>query len=280
MSWRPSRGEVIGNLRLAQDIYRLRLWVPDIAPVARPGQFFMVRLPGLSDPLLPRALALYDLASYRQPDDCLDLVYRVVGKMTRLLAQIGVGHKLDITGPLGRPFPPLAGHKQLILIAGGIGHTPFLSWARQVRGLRGYGQAPPAEEVTDVTLYYGVRSAAYLSCVEDFEAAGVRVHLASEDGSVGFRGTVMDLVEQRLPAEEGQVWAACGPEGLLRAAHEAALRRGVTCWVSLETPMACGIGLCFGCVARWHDPASPLGWDYRRVCLEGPVVDSRQLVWL
>ena len=128
-----------------------------------------------------------------------------------------------------------------------------------------------------MTLCYGCRTAEYLAGVEDFRRAGVEVRLSTDDGSAGHHGPG-DRVDRarwssspRLPCR----LVACGPEAMLAAAAAVAERLGLPCQVSLETPMACGIGICFSCVAKIRDAAGQ--WDYRRTCVEGPVFDARDV---
>jgi len=261
------------HVRLADRTFRIRLDCPDVAAAIRPGQFVMLRLPDTSDPLLGRPFALYDTV----PDDAgkpagLDVVYLVVGKMTGKLTGVTVGEPLDVWGPLGRPFLDVGSPGRVALVAGGIGQTPFLAHARELLGTRGYGGDAPRQRTDKVSLYYGVRTAALAAGVEDFRAAGVEVHLASDDGSVGFRGFVPQLLESH--GKTGPL-VGCGPEPMLRALMRLAAKWGVSCQVSLETPMACGVGICFSCVTKVRTAD---GWDYKRVCVDGPAFDAAQLV--
>jgi dihydroorotate dehydrogenase electron transfer subunit len=263
---------VVENVQLARDTYRIRLTAPELAARIRPGQFVMLRLPGTTDPLLGRPFALYDtvLDSGGQPV-AIDVVYLVVGKVTGRLAARAPGHSLEVWGPLGNGFPELRGH--VALVAGGIGQTPFLAHVRELLGERGYGGGPARRTAERVALFYGVRSTDLAAGVADFRQAGAEVHLASDDGSLGFHGFVTQLLEQH-PAPDHIV--GCGPEPMLRALAEQARRRNVPCWLSLETPMACGVGICFSCVTRVRVAE---GWDYRRVCVDGPVFDACTLHW-
>ncbi len=262
------------NVQLAQDTFRLRFECPEIARRIVPGQFVMLRLPGRNDPLLGRPLALYDTVDGPAGGPTgLGIVYLVVGKMTRLLAATKPGTGLEVWGPLGNGFPAQeTGH--LVMVAGGIGQTPMLALAREYLGLRRYGL--PAREVPraeKVTLCYGARTGALLAGVEDFRRSGVEVHLSTDDGSVGHRGPVTDLIR---PVVEGSKLrcriVCCGPEAMMARTAELARKLGVPCQVSLESPMACGIGICFSCVWRIRDSAG--NWDYRRACVEGPVFDA------
>jgi len=277
------------NVRLARDTYRIRLDCPDLARAIRPGQFVMVRLPGSTDPLLGRPFALYDtvLDASGEPAG-LDIVYLVVGKLTGLLKEVRAGESVTIWGPLGNgfselppsplPSPPEGeGQKRgdhIGLVAGGIGQTPFLAHVRDLLGERGYGERPPRRTAQRVSLFYGVRTADLAAGVEDFRAAGAAVHLASDDGSIGFKGVVTQLLQQHSPRPRHLI--GCGPEPMMRALAMLARDWGVPCHLSLETPMACGLGVCFSCVTKVCMADS---WDYRRVCVDGPVFDAADLAW-
>jgi dihydroorotate dehydrogenase electron transfer subunit len=266
--------DVTENVPLARDTYRVRLHAPDLAARIRPGQFVMLRLPGRADPLLGRPFALYDtVLDATGAPIALDVVYSVVGKMTGLLAQARPGDRVEAWGPLGNGFPDLAGLDRVALVAGGIGQTPFLAHVRELLGERGYGGRPARRSARQVALYYGVRTADLAAGVEDFRAAGADLHLSSDDGSLGFHGYVTQLLERRPPPQH---IVGCGPEPMLRALARLAARWDVPCNVSLETPMACGVGVCFSCVTRVKTDD---GWDYRRVCVDGPVFDAAGLAW-
>jgi dihydroorotate dehydrogenase electron transfer subunit len=264
---------VLENVRLAERTFRIRLRAPDIAARVRPGQFLMLRLPGTTDPLLGRPFALYDTAP---AGDAIDIVYLIVGKMTSRLAEVGPGEVVEAWGPLGNGFPEPAGGDQVVFVAGGIGQTPFLAYARELLGGRGYAGSAARQRVGRVTLYYGVRTASLAAGVEDFLAAGADVRLASDDGSVGHRGFVTQLLAERYPVEHAPaLLVGCGPEPMMHALARLAAGWGVPCHLSLETPMACGVGVCFSCVTRVKQPGG--GWDYKRVCIDGPVFDANSL---
>jgi dihydroorotate dehydrogenase electron transfer subunit len=274
------RVEIVENVELARDTYRVRLACPGIARDIVPGQFLMVRLPGTDDPLLGRPLALYDTASASSDPrslDAVDVVYLTVGKMTTKLARLTAGQPLEVWGPLGNGFA-LHACEHLVMVAGGIGQTPFLALARERLGLRSYGEPPRDVPLpSKVILCYGVRNQAYLAGVADFEALGVEVHVSTDDGTAGQHGLVTQTLETVLDSPGGAHIVCCGPEPMMAAVARIAQAKAVTCEASLETPMACGIGICFSCVARVRDGEG--GWDYRRTCVEGPVFDANQIVW-
>ncbi len=273
------RVAIVENVPLARDTYRVRFHCPEIARTIVPGQFLMLRLASVNDPLIGRALALYDtvLSAAGEPQG-IDVVYLVKGKFTTRLAESLPGQLLDVWGPLGNGFPaePV---EHLIMVAGGIGQTPFVALAAEFLGHRRYGAPPRVFAPSDtVTLCYGARTADMLAGVDDFRRLGVDVHVATDDGSQGHRGLVTELLEPILDrVERPHRIVCCGPEVMMEAVADIAARRGSPCQVSLETPMACGIGICFTCVARIRDAAG--NWDYKRTCVEGPVFDAARIAW-
>uniref|UniRef100_A0A7C4LKQ0 Dihydroorotate dehydrogenase B (NAD(+)), electron transfer subunit n=1 Tax=Schlesneria paludicola TaxID=360056 RepID=A0A7C4LKQ0_9PLAN len=276
------RAVVVAQQLVAQNTYRLRLRCPGVARRILPGQFFMLRAVGETDPLLGRPFALLDVAAEdrgEEPPEALDLGYVVVGKLTRRLAQLRAGDELDIWGPLGNGFPRSAGG-HLAVVAGGIGQTPFVAVLREALGLRRYGAPPrdPGAAPRRVTVCYGARSAPLLAGCDWFERLGVDLRVATDDGSRGHHGFVTDLLDELLRGSDppSRVYC-CGPEPMMRTAARLTAAAGVPCWLSLETPMACGFGACFSCVTRIRQEDGT--WDYRRVCVEGPVFPADQLVF-
>ncbi len=267
------------NVGLARDTYGLRFECPSIACRVIPGQFLMLRLADVNDPLIGRALALYDtVPSSSGTPWGVDVVYLAKGKFTRRLAECRPGTRLSVWGPLGNGFPA-HDTDHLIMVAGGIGQTPFLALAAEYLGRRCYGDPPRrVRPAAKVTLCYGARSADYLACVDDFQRLGVDVRLSTDDGSLGHRGLVTDLLSEVLASRTGPCRiVCCGPEVMMEAVAKLAAAQEVPCQVSLETPMACGIGICFTCVAKVRDARGQ--WDYKRTCVEGPVFDATTIEW-
>lgn len=270
---------VVEQVQMARDTYRLRLYCPEIAAQILPGQFFMIRAVGRNDPLLARPFALYDVYEENGQPAGLDFGYVVIGKLTSLMATWKAGEPVEIWGPLGNGFPvPECEH--LMCVAGGIGQTPFLAVLREAMGQKTYGT--PARSIPQrprtVSLCYGVRSKAYLAGVEDFQKSeGLNLQLATDDGSHGHPGYVTDLFAQTLTGDNPPDCVyTCGPEPMMRIVADLCLRKNVPCWLSLETPMACGVGACFSCVTRVKDGDA---WDYRRTCVEGPIFRADELFW-
>lgn len=265
---------------MARDTYCLRLRCPEIAKQITPGQFFMVRLPGETDPILGRPFALYDIFEENGEPVGIDFGYVVIGKMTSLLPRLKTGDAVEIWGPLGNGFPKPKGGR-LLLVAGGIGQTPFLAVSREALGHYQYGS--PARVVEkrpeSVSLCYGVRSAEYLAGLDEFAAVkGLNVQIATDDGSRGRAGFVTALVGEALEsATPPTAVYVCGPEPMMHATAELCAKHRVDCWLSLESPMACGFGACFSCVTKVRMPDG--SWDYRRTCVEGPVFPACELVF-
>jgi dihydroorotate dehydrogenase electron transfer subunit len=283
--WLESR--IVEHRSIAKDTWQLTLEAPSLARCTLPGQFFMVRLAGLNDPLIGRALAMFDRGFDSQGNpQTVSVAYVVKGKFTQALSRFKAGQSVEIWGPLGNAFSnqPV---DHLILVAGGVGITPMLSLASAALGQQSYGQSPSGplgaskpqgHFAKQVTLCYGARTEEYLVALDAFEARGVRLAIATEDGSLGHRGRVTEVLKDLLSRSEGTARiACCGPEPMMQAVSKIAHEHNVPCEVSLETPMACGIGICFTCVAKIDQGDGT--WDYRRTCVEGPIFESQSIVW-
>ncbi len=270
---------VIEQVEMARDTFRLRLECPELAKRILPGQFFMVREPGLTDPLLGRPFALFDVACDSQGEPVgIDFGYVVVGKLTRRMVRWKPGDPVSVCGPLGNGFPePCNGH--LVMVAGGIGQTPFLAVTREALGQRRYGDPPrTAAARPELTLCYGARSANQLAGIDSFPAEGLDLRVATDDGSHGHHGFVTDLLQDLITNESAPTMIyTCGPEPMMEAVAMLAAEHDIACRVSLETPMACGFGACFSCVTRVRLDNGQ--WDYRRTCVEGPVFPAEKLHW-
>lgn len=263
---------------LATGTWLVRLEAPELAVRIKPGQFLMVRGDAGSDPLLGRAFAMYDVALDSAGNPLyVDIVFHVIGKMTGLLSRVAPGEPLVVWGPLGNGFIPEP-TEHLVMVAGGIGQTPFLAVAKEALGKQTFGRE--AATAKRVTLCYGARSAEFHAGVDEFREAGVDVRLATDDGSAGHHGLVTDLLDLVIAEAESSDQLrviCCGPEPMMCAVGALCEDREVHCQVSLETPMACGLGICFSCVTRVRQ--SDGSWDFKRTCVDGPVFDSKQIVW-
>ena len=245
---------------------RLRLHVPGF-PGFEPGQFAMLS-PGATggavrfDPLLPRPMALYRARAEADGAD-VEILYKVSGRGTALLADAREGERVRFVGPLGRPFPALRAGRVALLVGGGTGVASLYELAA-----RGAALGPGA-----VRVLLGARSGADLMGHEDFGALDVGLEVTTEDGSLGEKGLVTEPLARWLGQEPRSAVYACGPTPMMRAAAALAERFGRPCLVSLENPMACGFGVCLGCAAPRRDGGFAL------VCRDGPVLDAATVDW-
>ena len=227
-----------------------------------PGQFVMLSPGALgaaprSDPLLPRPMAVYR----SHAADVVEILYKRSGRGTALLAEALPGQCVRLVGPLGSGFGVPPDGERAVLVAGGTGIASVRELAARLAG-----RCP-------VSVLLGARTALDLMGVDDFEALGVALELATEDGSRGRRGLVTDLLEAALAEPTPARVYACGPTAMMRRCAEIARANGRRCDVSLENHMACGFGVCLGC-------AAPLdAGGYALVCREGPVFDAALLDW-
>jgi dihydroorotate dehydrogenase electron transfer subunit len=257
---------VLSNRELTLGNYLLTLQVPRSFTRPSPGQFVHVRVNGEEEPLLRRPYSLEGFTESRGIR-ALRIYFSVVGRGSRALARQPRGGRLDVIGPLGVGFAPRP-RRLPILVAGGRGVAPLLFLSRRLR-----------ERKRSFVFLFGARSKAELYGVR--EIRGGRLHLATGDGSVGWRGSALDLLGREWERGEHTPLTAeiftCGPHGLLHEVAEFARRRGIRCEASLEGPMACAVGACRGCPV----PLLPNGGAerYPAMCVEGPVMDATIVDW-
>ncbi len=255
------KSEIIKIKKLGRDYS-----VISIAPFSKlktilPGQFVHVRIPD-SNIYFRRAFSIYDVNPKNQS---FDLIFKVFGRGTRLLAAMREGETIDILGPLGNSFR-LPNHTSTIILAGGgIGMPPVYFLARRLID-KGF-------EKKRILFFYGGNSKDDLVDTARIRKLGIRIIPSTVDGSVGFKGLITSAIEKELPKIAGQkVIYACGPEGMLKAIDALAIKENIPGQVSLEAPMPCGIGVCLGCIRPKREGG------YTRVCREGPVYDIGEVI--
>jgi len=250
---------VIANRPVCDGFYELSFAWEQSAPQPAPGQFFTVRTSDTTVPLLRRPFAF---SAFDPDGGKASMIYQKRGMGTGLLTALEKGDRLDVIGPLGKPFPLLqSGHKAL-LVAGGIGIGPVL-----------FLGAALAAANTRQTLIFGCRSQANVPAVPVFESLGA--HLCTDDGSRGFKGTVVDYLRSAaVTVDTDTVLYACGPHPMLKGCHEFAREQNIRCLVSVEQIMACGVGACMGCVVKVNRESG-----YARACVDGPVFSSSDINW-
>ncbi len=200
------------------------------------------------------------------------MLYRVVGRGTRLLTEMQPASSLSLLGPLGRGFQPPSQDGFVLMVAGGIGIAPlpYLAETLVGSGLRG-----------PFILWFGGKSTADLVCVEHFQDLGVAVELVTEDGSSGRQGLVTGHLEPWLSQQDElpKVIYSCGPYPMQRLIAEMAARLRIPSQLSMEALMGCGVGACLSCSLKCRAPGEDQDLYYASVCEEGPVFAGEQIVW-
>lgn len=260
---------VLANTRLSDDYNVLVFAAPALAAAAQPGQFVMIRTANGTDPLLRRPFSVFEVVrdSGGAPTGFSILIKRV-GPGTGHLYDATIGDRFSCLGPLGRPFTLVSPPTAAWMVAGGVGLAPFASLTEALRA-RGVSLA----------LFYGGRREQDLFYLDWFASRGVRLELATEDGSRGAQGVVTGPLEHALSSAGSLevVLYACGPEPMLKAVSALADRFHRVSELSMERLMGCGMGGCYSCVVRVR------GADGRarfvRSCLSGPVMDGKAIVW-
>lgn len=242
---------VYSQRRIADGIYDM--WIEtSLAAQARAGQFISVYTQDKSA-LLPRPISICEAD---REHGRLRLVYRVVGKGTKEFSGYQEGSRIDVLGTLGNGFPVAeADGKRACLIGGGIGIPPLVELAREIKG------------ASEKDIVVGYRDSE-LFLLEDLKQYGT-VHIATEDGSVGAKGTVINALD--ADSVEADVIFACGPMPMLRAIKKYAEGKGIPAYISLEERMACGVGACLGCVVKTRETDHHSHVKNARICTDGPV---------
>ena len=255
-------GEVVFNEPVAQNIFLMRLRAPRIAQDCHPAQFLQIRTAEGLSPYLRRP---FSALRADRVDGWIDILYDVIGPGTLRMSEASEGDTLDLIGPLGCPFDPSDADRRL-LVAGGVGLVPlaFFAW-----------DAPQRRSATIFLL--GAATKARLPDPTRLLPPGIELHLATEDGSAGHRGLVTDLIPTFAQDDKTLIFT-CGPYAMMSRVATIAAEHGLPCFASLENHMACGFGACVGCVIEYHQAVRD-DLRFRRVCLEGPVVDAHQIVW-
>ena len=266
------RAPVQSTEEVAEGLFLTRLSSPTIAAHIEPGQFVQVRVREGAVPLLrlPLSVAAVDRAA-----GTIDVLYEAVGPKTTLMSQLRVADRVGCLGPLGNRFPAPRPDQTAVLIGGGVGLPPLLFFGHTLRQA-GHG---------DTVLLVGARTSVKHLALDRLLGAAAAVALATDDGSAGHAGLVTELLEERLStgATGGLVVYTCGPHPMMRAVASICERAEVMCLVSLEAYMACGYGVCVGCVVETVPVSDGRARSeherYSRICVDGPVYDATRIIW-
>lgn len=253
------KATVLQNKNVGPQLYVLELASPRIAPLVQPGQFVHVRLDGFGEHILRRPFSIFDT----NPDKgTMTILYQVVGAGTQFMATVQPGHRFDTIGSIGRGWDIPAAGQRVLIVGGGVGAAPLFMLSKQAKA---------AGAAVDVVLGASTRKA--LVTYERYHAIhGDRLFCATDDGTFGWSGFCTQPVEKLLGEHAYTMVYTCGPKPLMHAIAQAAARANVSCQVSMEKRMACGVGACLSCVVETTD-------GRRRACVDGPVFNAEKVIW-
>ena len=257
---------ILWNQPAAAGYYRMGLACGGY-DTAKPGQFIMLHAGIGTRPLLRRPFSILGLIREADRVTGIEILYKVVGKGTRLLSGCRTGQRLSVIGPLGNAFLVPAQCRRLILVAGGVGVPPIRFLAQSLLERKG-----PLDRCV---VFIGGRTKDDLVCINEFDLPGFLLDISTDDGSQGNQGVVTRSLQRALDQQPVDLVCACGPLPMLKAVADITAARKIPCQVSIEAMMACGMGACLGCAVKVRDDDA----RYRHVCTDGPVFDAHRLAW-
>ena len=306
-------GEVIANDSVCREHYRLHLGFAEF-PKARPGQFVQLQCRPLGEQLSQRQVDWsehepprftqseltdrepllrrpFSLASHREIDGgsvVLEIIYRAIGTGSTWLAGVRVGESLSVLGPLGNAFEIAESKPLAALIGGGVGIPPMLFQVQALAAARKKTFAFNGVRTRDLLPLTVIEEAEVSAkgrptpCIAEFAAFDADSVIATDDGSLGFTGTVDEAFREWLDANpdktEHLAVYCCGPEELMRSVSETCLSRRIECQLAMERYMGCGMGACQSCVVKIRDESEG-GWSYKLCCTDGPIFNADRIVW-
>ncbi len=253
---------VVSNTELAPNIYMLKLASKQIAHSVLPGQFVHIQLPNFNDHILRRPFSVC-----KWEGEYIWIMYQVVGVGSKYMTQLKTEQKLSVIGPVGRGWNPPANASHALLVCGGMGVAPQTMLAKKL-----------VEAGAKVDCLVGATTANRLVGADTLQSFGANVHIATDDGTLGYHGFCTELIDDYC--KDADYVSICGPEPMERVAIQtlnAAMdtspkKNSQICEVSLERRMACGIGACLSCVVETTQ-------GKRRACVDGPVFYANEVVW-
>ncbi len=264
------------NKKVKGRYFHLALQAERIAKAAEAGQFVNIRINDGCQPLLRRPFSIHRVSAAN-----IEILYEALGEGTETLSQRKAGEYLDIIGPLGNGFDYRTSyivHRTSILVAGGMGAAPLLFLGEQL------AKRNTQYAIRNTQVLIGAKTRNHILCEKEFQKLGYSVKIATDNGSAGFKGKVTNLLRgilRRTKDEGRRTIYACGPHPMLKEIAKISKKYNIPAQISLEEHMACGIGACLGCVVK----AQGTGFraqgkvEYKRVCKEGPVFNTDEIVW-
>lgn len=245
--------EIISNEQLASRVYEMVLQTDNLARESEPGQFIHIRINGGLYPLLRRPISINRT---NKEEGTITIVYHVIGQGTEEIAAMVKGELLDVIGPLGKGFTVFEG-KRCAVVGGGIGTAPLLGLAHRLK---------------NCDAYLGFRDETYM--LHEFQAVCQETVVATENGSVGYKGFITELLEQNIKAYD--VVYTCGPKPMMQRVADICRASNVECYVSMEERMGCGIGACLVCTCKVKGEDGEV--HHTKVCKDGPVFNAKEVL--
>ena len=242
--------KIVENKELCQNIFEIIIECPEIADETKPGQFLHIKTNKGLDPLLRRPISISRVIKDKGH---ISLVYQILGRGTKEMEALKPGEEIDIMGPFGNGFPVFQG-KKCAVVGGGMGVAPLLELAYSLE---------------DCDAYLGFRCSTFK--LDEYKPACKELHIATEDGSMGSKGYVTDIIAD---IDKYDIVYTCGPKAMMKAVKALCESKSVQCFVSIEERMGCGIGACLVCACKIKEGDS---WHYKKVCTDGPVFEAGEV---
>ncbi|MBI4743266.1 MAG: dihydroorotate dehydrogenase electron transfer subunit [Actinobacteria bacterium] len=256
------KAEVIASKKITKDIYSIKILSPEISENAVPGQFVHLKCGEDKSFILRRPFSIH-----RVDGKTFELLFEVVGKGTRWLSEAKSHLTLDILGPIGRGFSIGDNLKSVMFVVGGMGVAPLVFLSDQLIKRKVKLYVAIGATTKDRLLYF-----------MDLKRISYKIFVSTDDGTCGQKGFVTDLLNNALNTVKPEQIYACGPRAVLRKTAEISKELKIPCEVSMVERMACGIGACLGCACKTKGKTNG-DFEYKRVCVDGPVFDAEEVVW-
>lgn len=247
--------ELVKKEKLIEGIYKFSVKAPEIATEAKAGQFLEIKVSETGEPYLRRPISIFNING-----EIIEFIFQVKGRGTELLAQAEEGKLIDIMGPLGKGIFNVKEYNNVAIIGGGIGTYPLYELTKELKGK------------ANLNVYLGFRDKSLVTCEKEFEAIGLnKLVVTTDDGSYKEKGFAIDFMKKDIEEHKVDMIFACGPLPMLKAVRSYAIENNISCQMSLEERMGCGIGACLGCAVKIKSGEST---KYGHVCKDGPVFNA------
>jgi len=253
--------KVISNEQIAADIFRLKLYNGKIASACKPGQFVHIQCGEGRNFILRRPFSIHR----KNGGGAFEILFQVVGEGTNALSKIKPRDELGLVGPIGNGFVIGGEARNILLISGGLGIAPLIFLIDELMS-----------EQRRICVLMGAASKEKLLYAIDLKRLVRKLHMATDDGSQGHQGPIVDLLPETIEEFDPERVYACGPEGMLKRIAEITGEHSIPTQVCLERRMACGIGACLSCVCKTRQEEKEV---LKRVCIDGPVFRAEDVVW-